>query len=532
MSRDPPTAPSIRISPLGLRMAGMAGLYGLCWLCLYSLSPIFWYLPAGLRLGALWLTPSRRWGWLAAGEWLGAIVFSLIRGYSIFTGIFLAIDVLPWLIYAVVVWLLRGGAGENRVDQPRQMLLLIGTGVACAALVSPLLSYFLPGVGNPQGGSLAGAFGFMYGDFIGQLVFAPLLILAMRPDLRERLHLALWLDIGAQTLVSLAVFAVLRMRPDLAPFLLMLAFAPIFFVAFRQGWEGAALSVAITGLLIELWASLQLVPVGLTLLQLALSVVGAGGLMLGAASSALRRSHRSLAHQHRELAQAHQELAQVAAELRSVSQRLVRLEEQGQRELAGEIEYEIGQAIHALGTRISLAFRDTRDEQMVRLLESVREQVREMQESLRRVLRQLRPPALDSHGLREAMDHGPLREMLEDAGIEFEVALYGRVEALDDDAQTAVYRICQAAVRSTSGMASVRRLQIKLDVMPGSAQSLDVEIQIDIEVSPFLEYPLEPHPLPAIADRVLAQQGSYVVEALTPGLRHRVHFENHGGAML
>ena len=77
------------------------------------------------------------------------------------------------------------------------------------------------------------------------------------------------------------------------------------------------------------------------------------------------------AHQHRELAHAHEELRQVATELRSVSQRLVRLEEQGQRELAGEIEYELGQAIHALGTRISLAFRDTRDEHMVRLLESL-----------------------------------------------------------------------------------------------------------------------------------------------------------------
>jgi two-component system sensor histidine kinase UhpB len=122
--------------------------------------------------------------------------------------------------------------------------------------------------------------------------------------------------------------------------------------------------------------------------------------------------------------------------------------------------------------------------------------------------------------------------MLEDAGIEFETALYGRVEALDDDAQTAVYRICQAAVRSTADMTSVRRLQIKLDVMPGLTQNLQVEIQIDIEVSPFLEYPLEPHLLPAIADRVLAQQGSYTVTALNPGIRHHVHFENHGSGIL
>ena len=532
MSRVPPTALPNRMFPQLLRSAGLALMYGISWQFLLLLSQALWFLPAGLRLGALWVNPSRLWPWLAAGEWLGVIVMAWIHGQSIASGAFFAVNLLPWLIYATVIWLVRGSGGESRVDQPRQMLRLIGTGLACAALVSPVLTHYLPGPGPGKAGSLAGAFAFLYEDFIGQLVFAPLLVLSVRPDLRERLHLALWLDIGAQTLISLAVFAVLKVRPDLSTFLLMLAFAPIFFVAFRQGWEGAALSVAITGLLVELWARLQLVPVDITILQLALSVVGAGGLTLGAASSALRRSHRTLAHQHRELAQAHEELREIATELRNVSQRLVRLEEQGQRQLAGEIEYELGQAINALGTRISLAFRDVRDEHMVRLLESVREQVREMQESLRRVLRQLRPPALDSHGLREAIGHGPLREMLDDAGIAFETAFYGRIEALDDDARTTVYRICQAAVRSTADMTSVRRVRIRLDVMPGLTQTLQVEIQIDIELSPFLEYPLEPHLLPTIADRVLAEQGSYAVEALSPGLRHRVHFENRGSGML
>lgn len=532
MSRVPPITLPNRTLPSVLRPVGLALLYGASWQFLLMLSQALWFLPAGLRLGALWVNPSRLWPWLAAGEWASVIVSALIRHEPVFTAAFFGVNLAPWLIYAVTIWLVRGSGGESRVDQPRQMLLLIATGLACAALVSPVLSHYLSGAGPNKSGSLLGTFSFLYGDFIGQLVFAPLLVLSVRPDLRQRLHLALWLDIGAQTLISLSVFAVLKVRPDLATFLLMLAFAPIFFVSFRQGWEGAALSVAITGLLLELWARLQLVPVDITILQLALSVVGAGGLILGAASSALRRSHRTLAHQHRELAQAHEELRLVAAELRSVSQRLVRLEEQGQRELAGEIEYELGQAIHALGTRISLAFRDTRDEHMVRLLESVREQVREMQESLRRVMRQLRPQALDNRGLREAIAHGPLREMLDDAGIEFESALYGRVEALDEDAQTAVYRICQAAVRSTADMTAVRRLRIKLDVMPGITQILQTEVQIDIEVSPFLEYPLEPHPLPAIADRVLAQQGSYTVSALNPGVRHLVHFENSGNGMI
>ena len=165
---------------------------------------------------------------------------------------------------------------------------------------------------------------------------------------------------------------------------------------------------------------------------------------------------------------------------------------------------------------------------MLRLLESMREQVREMQDSLRRVLRQLRPQALDTHGLREAMAFGPLRDMAEDAGIHYETAFGGRVESLNDDTQTTVYRICQAAVRDASRSQSIRRVLLRVDVLPGSDNRLQVQMQIDIEATPFLEFPIEPNPLAAITDRVLAQRGSYWVEMLSPGVRHRIQFEEGG----
>jgi two-component system sensor histidine kinase UhpB len=499
--------------------------YGLLWQGLLPLSSVLWFLPAGLRLGALWVTPTRRWGWLAAGEWLGQAVLTAARGQPVLDPVFLVLAVLPWLLYAAAVRAVRGAGADSRLEPPRRMLRLIGAGLASPALVSPLLARFVPEAGPETPGTLAGAFAFLYGDFIGQLVLAPVVILLSRAELRARLDRPLWRDLALQGVFAGTVFLLLSKRPDLAPYVLMLAFAPIFVVAFRHGWEGAAIAVALSGVLIELLVRQQLLPVGVTVLQLTLAVVGAGGLVLGAAISELRRHHHNLTRQHHELAQANLEIAQVADDLRTVSQRLVRLEEQGQRELAGELDYELGQAIHALGTRISLAFRDARDEQTLRLLESVREQVREMQDSLRRVLRQLRPQVLDSHGLRAAIAEGPLREMLDDAAVEFEPAFYGRIEALDEDARTAIYRICQAAVREATQTESMRRLRVKLDVMPGSAHRLRVELQLDLEASPFLEYPIEPVPLPAISDRVIALGGRYEVSALAPGVRHHVDFE-------
>jgi len=512
-------------------LVGLTLLYALGFILLWSISQSLWFLPAGLRLGALWLTPLRRWPWLAAGELAAMVVLAYGNGWSMFEWGFVSMSVLPWLIYAGVVRLVRGSRHEHRIDDPRRMLLLIGCGIASAALVSPVLEQYVPSTDGERAG-LFRIFAFMYGDFLGQLVVAPLLVLAMRSNLVRLRNTSLWLDIIGQLVFSLTVFWLIRERHDLAPYILLLAFAPIFFVAFRQGWEGAAISVALVGLLIEALLGLGVVVIDVRVLQLALAVVGGGGLVLGAATSDIRRSHERLAQRHIELAQMNRSLTEAAGELRSVSQRLVRLEEQGQRELAGELDYEIGRSIHALSTRISLAFRDIRDEQMLRLLESVREQVREMQESLRRVLRQLRPQVLDTHGLREAIGYGPLRDMLEEAGIAYEPAFYGRTELLNDDAQTTVYRICQAAVREACRSQSVRRLLVRVDVAPGAEQRLEVNIQIDIEASPFLEFPFEAHPLPAITDRVLAQQGNYWVEPLTPGVRHRVRFEEDPGTLL
>jgi two-component system sensor histidine kinase UhpB len=87
-------------------------------------------------------------------------------------------------------------------------------------------------------------------------------------------------------------------------------------------------------------------------------------------------------------------------------------------------------------------------------------------------------------------------------------------------------------VREASRSQSVRRVLLRIDVTPGTAHRLEVHVQIDIEASPFLEFPFEVNPLPAITDRVLAQQGEYSVEPLSPGARHRIRFEEDPAPLL
>lgn len=492
------------------------------WLAFEQLSAQLWFLPAGLRLGLLWLVPTRRWGWLAAAEVGAQAAKSLMLGYPIVTTTFIAVCIAPWAIYAVVVLALRGSDAGTPFDGPGRMVRFLLAGLLSAAVVSPLLWAFLVTVPMNTAETLTSLFRFLYGDLIGQIVVGPLLLVAAWGLPARRA--SFWRDLGAVTVGALAMLLLVRVQDGLAEYVLLLAFAPLFFIGFRQGWEGAAIGVAMLGVVVQAMAQGQLLGVSVTVMQLELVVVGGGALVLGAATTALRLSHDALAQRHRELAAKNEELAALAGEIRTVTQRLVRMEEQGQRELASELDYELGHAIHALGTRISLAFRDVRDEQGTRLLESLREQVREIQDSLRRALRQLRPPMLDSHGLRHALEHGPLRDTLEDAGIEFEATFEGPIDVLDDDARTSVYRICQAATREAVRLETVRRFALRLALQAPAGGPVQVALQIDLDFSPYVDALPPAAPLPTIRDRVLAEHGQYAVEPLAHGQRHRIAF--------
>lgn len=503
--------------------AGIAVLSLLAWLGLEQLSAQLWFLPAGLRLALLWLVPTRRWGWLGAAEIAAQATKSLVLGYPLFSMTFVAVCIAPWFIYAAVVFVARGPQAGQALDTPTRMLSFLLAGLLGAAGVSPLLWLFLVTVPMSAVDSLASMFTFMYGDMIGQLVLAPLLVAIAHGRLGPR-RLAFWRDMGLVLLGAVGVFLLLQTFDGLAMYVLLLAFAPLFYLGFRHGWESAAMGTLVLGAVIQALVHGGLLSVSVTMLQLVLAVVGAGSLVLGAASAALRHSHQVLAQRHHELAAKNNELAALAEELRQVTQRLVRIEEQGQRELASELDYELGHAIHALGTRISLAFRDVRDEQGTRFLESLREQVRDIQDSLRRALRQLRPSMLDSHGLRHALDNGPLREMLEDGDIVFDPRFTGPLDQLDDDARTAAYRICQAAVREAVRLEIVRRFTLGLEVALREGGVQAVTLCLDFEFSPSAAAPPALQPLAAIFDRVLAEKGSYQFEPLGHGQRHRVQF--------
>ena len=143
-------------------------LYPFAWMALFAGSSIFWFLPAGLRLGTLWLLPRRSWWKMAGLEWAASLFLSLSRHAFQSTVGLVAWTVLPWCIYAVV---LRAMGRHDRGLPSRQALPGLIVGGLVAALFTTLLltAVDLNDDGVLPRGLIAMLASYALGDFGGEI---------------------------------------------------------------------------------------------------------------------------------------------------------------------------------------------------------------------------------------------------------------------------------------------------------------------------------------------------------------------------
>jgi glucose-6-phosphate-specific signal transduction histidine kinase len=501
--------------------------YGLGWFTLLVPSQVLWFLPAGLRLAALWLLPAKRWLWLLLGEGLvGAVL--LWRSDNLVLDInFVALSFSPWLVYALVMWLIRGRDAGPAINTPRSMMMFLSCAFISALAVSPLLSLLFRGDAfteqNFDPGSLNSIFAFAYGDFIGQLIIAPFVIAVASHFTSSLREPTLWYHVLIAAAFSALVLLLLHYRKDLAPFLLLLVFAPMFFVAFRKTWVGAAISITCIGVLFEIYLQHNKLPLDLVVTQLAFALFAASSLLLGAAMFAFHDSHSNLQQQNKIMSEMNATLSHNSQQLRDLSQRIIRFEEQGQRELANELDAELGQTIHRLGTNLNFAIRSVKEPETYRILSTVRDPIRDIEDSLRQVLQQLRPKILDEKGLHTAITAGPLIDSLNDANIQHTITIEGPIDSLNEDETTAVYRICQLLVRHACKLGISQHFTLELSIQQLAINRLKIGLAIAIAVEPS-SHRLEASPLSGIRDRVLALNGEYAVSVNNSTIHHHVQF--------
>jgi len=131
---------------------------------------------------------------------------------------------------------------------------------------------------------------------------------------------------------------------------------------------------------------------------------------------------------------------------------------------------------------------------------------------------------LDNKGLKEAINNGPLHEVLDDAGIALESHFVGPLNTLQEDEKTAIYRICQTIIRQAISISGLKKLVISVSVE--DLQTMDREVRLSIELSPVgaERRVQQTSPQKAVQDRVSALDGEYEVSINGESLLHSIMF--------
>lgn len=515
---------------------------------LYPIARFYWFIPAGWRFAALVLLPWRYWPWILGGEaasrfvcavvpWhdpdLGGTVLSRLTDPVALALTFAApLGAMPGLI--LLRWRDRAANLIATLDTTRGMgWLLIFALISAAGEMSGNLLYLHVGHVNPGAelgmGYLRFVLGNMTGDYIGVIMLAPtLLALFSANKFRHELHLVP----DALLLLAFALFYLAAMRSRFDPmvndYARILVLIPAFVSAFRHGWRGGAVALTICSLLVALVpAPLIADPYRNLFTQMLLALSGSAALLLGSAIDAQARSRAELTRQNAELEVANAGLDRLGVELREAAQRNLRLEEEQRRRIAAEIHDELGQNLTAVHTHVKLAANRLNAAQVGDVTTSIYDLLATMRRSVRGLMDSLRPPILDEFGLVRALREGPLRGLVEHAGMQYEFTLLGEpalIAALDDDTQIAIWRIVQEAATNTVRHAQAKRFRARLRV---GARGMHVLLVLDLR-DDGIGVGVAPHGkqrsygLQGMHDRVLALDGRMHLRGDANGTRLHV----------
>ena len=250
-------------------------------------------------------------------------------------------------------------------------------------------------------------------------------------------------------------------------------------------------------------------------------------LLLGAALDALRASGAVLAAQNLDLELANRDLDRLGTELRDAAQRNLRMEKIQRHRLAAEIHDELGQNLTAVHTRIRLAADRLDAAQLGDVSSSIIDILGTMRRSVHGLMDTLRPPALDEFGLLRALAEGPLRDMVEQAGMRYTFASAGEpslVDALREDTQIAIWRIVQESTTNSVRHARARRFDARLRIgIRGPSVWAILDLRDDgIGVDADRDHSNRNEGLQGLRDRVLALDGATRLTSSADGTRLHV----------
>jgi two-component system, NarL family, sensor histidine kinase UhpB len=139
----------------------------------------------------------------------------------------------------------------------------------------------------------------------------------------------------------------------------------------------------------------------------------------------------------------------------------MRAQEEERRRLARDLHDEVNQALTAILLRLEALAQDS-PEARVEEVNELKRLVNQAMEELLNLARQLRPSALDDHGLMPAVET-QLKRFSARTGVEVTLNVDGDPDSLPEDVQTAVYRILQEALANVGRHAGATAVVVDIE---------------------------------------------------------------------
>ncbi len=155
-------------------------------------------------------------------------------------------------------------------------------------------------------------------------------------------------------------------------------------------------------------------------------------------------------------------LDRVEDERRRSGQLVLRAQEEERRRLARDLHDEVNQALTAILLRLEALAHGGPPERVEEVAE-LKRLVNQAMDELLNLARQLRPTALDDHGLVPAIE-AQLKRFAARTGVEARLQTDGDPAALPEDQQIVIYRVAQEALANVGRHAGATAVEIELDV--------------------------------------------------------------------
>jgi two-component system, NarL family, sensor histidine kinase UhpB len=154
-------------------------------------------------------------------------------------------------------------------------------------------------------------------------------------------------------------------------------------------------------------------------------------------------------------------LRRLEDERRAAGRAVFRAQEEERQRIAQDLHDEVNQALTAILLRLSATMSDAPSRMAAELAET-RELVQQAMEELLQLSRQLRPTALDDHGLISALA-SQVRDFQERTKIEAAFKRHGDVPALSSEEQLVLYRVTQEGLSNVAQHSGARGVRVELN---------------------------------------------------------------------